>query len=82
MQIKFSEKTQMFQAGIFAVLNERKEELLNKGMKIYNLSVGTPDFKPAPHVMEALTKASSDPENYKYALKDKRELLDLSLIHI
>ncbi|MCR1842562.1 aminotransferase class I/II-fold pyridoxal phosphate-dependent enzyme [Murimonas intestini] len=76
MQIKFSEKTQMFQAGIFAVLNERKEELLNKGMKIYNLSVGTPDFKPAPHVMEALTKASSDPENYKYALKDKRELLD------
>ena len=41
----------------------------------YDLSVGTPDFLPAPHVMEALTKASLDPENYKYAISDRDELI-------
>lgn len=76
MKIEFSEKTKMFQAGIFAVLNQKKEELAAKGKKIYNLSVGTPDFKPAPHVMAALSEAAMDPENYKYALTDRKELLD------
>ncbi len=66
----------MFQAGIFARLNDRKEELIKKGKKIYNLSVGTPDFKPAPHVMEAVSKAATDPENYKYALTDRPFLLE------
>ena len=42
---------------------------------MYNLSVGTPDFKPAPHVMKAMQDACKDPENYKYALADLPELL-------
>jgi len=61
----------MFQAGIFAVLNEKKEELIKQGRKVYNLSVGTPDFHPAPHVTEAVAEAAKDPENYKYALTDR-----------
>ena len=48
----------MFQAGIFAVLNEKKEELEQQGRRIYNLSVGTPDFEPAPHVMAAVAEAA------------------------
>lgn len=75
MEITFSNKSQMFQAGIFAVLNEKKEALLKQGKKIYNLSVGTPDFQPAPHVMEAVSDAAKDPENYKYALTDRPFLL-------
>ncbi len=73
---RFSRKSQMFQAGIFAVLNKKKEELEQQGRKIYNLSVGTPDFKPAPHVMAAIAEAAKNPENYRYALTDRPFLLE------
>ena len=71
MNITFSERSQKFQAGIFAVLNEKKMELEKAGKTIYNLSVGTPDFRTAPHIMEAVSAAAQDPENYKYALTDR-----------
>ena len=76
MEFEFSKKADSFQAGIFAILNEKKEEMVKAGKKVYNLSVGTPDFKPAPHIMEAVSEAAKDPENYKYALADLPELLD------
>ena len=74
-KIQFSEMVNGFKTGIFATLNEKKEELIKEGRKVYNLSVGTPDFKPAPHVMKAMQDACKDPENYKYALADRPELL-------
>lgn len=76
MKVTFSDKAQTFQAGIFAVLNEKKEELIRRGRTVYNLSVGTPDFLPAPHVTEAVANAAKDPENYKYALTDRPFLLE------
>lgn len=75
-KIQFSEMVNGFKTGIFATLNEKKEELIKEGRKVYNLSVGTPDFKPAPHVMKAMQDACKDPENYKYALADLPELLE------
>lgn len=72
MEFEFSKKADSFQAGIFAILNEKKEEMVKAGKKVYNLSVGTPDFKPAPHIMEAVSEAAKNPENYKYALTDRR----------
>ena len=74
MELEFSKKAESFEAGIFAVLNERKEELMREGKTIYNLSVGTPDFKPPKKVMEAVSQAALDPDNYKYSLKDLPEL--------
>lgn len=76
MDYTFSEKLDYFSVGIFNQLLEKQKELQKKGKKIYNLSVGTPDFKPSAHVMEAVSKAAKDPENYKYALEDMPELLD------
>lgn len=64
-----------FQTGIFAELDEKKENLIKKGKKIYNLSVGTPDFEPPKHVVDAVVKAASQSENYKYSLRDLPELL-------
>lgn len=75
-KIEFSNKMNQFETGIFAVLNEKKEALEKQGRKVFNLSVGTPDFAPAPHVMEAMRKACEDPQNYKYALADLPELLN------
>ncbi|MCH5274529.1 MAG: aminotransferase class I/II-fold pyridoxal phosphate-dependent enzyme [Lachnospiraceae bacterium] len=62
------------EGGIFQLLNEKKNEVEAQGRKVFNLSVGTPDFPPAPHVMEAVAKAAMQPENYKYALTDLPEL--------
>ena len=76
MDMKFSEKAEQLDAGIFAVLNEKKNELVKQGRTIYNLSVGTPDFPPMPHIMEAVSEAARRPENYKYALSELPELLD------
>ena len=72
----FSGMINDFQQGIFGALNDKKEELVRAGRKVYNLSVGTPDFQPAPHVMKAMQDACADPENYKYSLADLPELLE------
>ena len=81
MEFEFSKKADSFQAGIFAILNEKKEEMVKAGKKVYNLSVGTPDFKPAPHIMEAVSEAAKDPENYKYALRQCRIFIREDLVY-
>ena len=73
---QFSTLINDFKPGIFGALNEKKEQLLKEGRKVYNLSVGTPDFEPAPHVMKAMEEACKDPNNYKYSLADMPELLE------
>ncbi len=76
MKMEFSKRSQAFPEGIFSVLNKKKEELLKEGRTVYNFSVGTPDFRPPVHIMEAFLEAAKDPENYKYALSDRPELLE------
>lgn len=71
-----AKRLEHFREGIFAELNEKKEQLLAEGKQVYNLSVGTPDFLPPAHVMEAVCKAAAIPENYKYSLRDLPELLE------
>ena len=75
MEFQFSERAEKIQEGIFSILDHKKTELLEAGRKVYNFSVGTPDFKPQPHIMKAMEEAARDPENYKYALTDREELL-------
>ena len=75
MDFRFSEKSNAIEGGIFNILNEKKKDLLNKGIKVFNFSIGTPDFQPAPHIMEAMQEACKNPQNYKYAIDDKPELL-------
>lgn len=74
MELKFADRMKDFEEGIFQVLNEKKNERLAQGKKVYNLSVGTPDFKPAEHIVDAVMKAAQKPENYKYSLADLPEL--------
>lgn len=76
MQLQFAERMKDFEEGIFQLLNEKKDEAVKQGKKIYNLSVGTPDFPPAEHVMKAVAEAAQKPENYKYSLIDIPELIE------
>ncbi len=74
MDFKFSDNLDYFNTGIFNILNDKKDELISSGRKVYNLSVGTPDFKPDQHVIDALVNAAKDPDNWKYSLGDLTEL--------
>lgn len=53
MDLKFADRMKDFEEGIFQVLDEKKKELEAQGRTVYNLSVGTPDFPPAAHIVEA-----------------------------
>lgn len=76
MELKFADRMKDFEEGIFQVLNEKKNERLAQGKTVYNLSVGTPDFPPAGHIIDALAEAAKKPENYKYSLADLPELTE------
>lgn len=69
-----SQRLDRFGAEVFASLNNKLLALKAQGKTIYNMSVGTPDFRPYDHVVEALTQAAQDPEMWKYALRDLPEL--------
>lgn len=75
MELQFASRMKEYQDGIFQILNDKKMELERQGRTVYNLSVGTPDFPPAPHIIEAVAQAAKKPENYKYALADLPELI-------
>ncbi|HCT64831.1 MAG TPA: LL-diaminopimelate aminotransferase [Lachnospiraceae bacterium] len=76
MEIKFADRMDSFKEGIFTTLAAIKKERMSEGKKCYDLSVGTPDFVPDKHVIDALTEASRYAENYKYAITDSDELLE------
>lgn len=74
MEVQFAARMDAFQPGIFSVLNEKKNQRLKEGKRVWNLSVGTPDFEPDPHVVQTLSEAAKIPFNYTYALADLPEL--------
>ena len=62
--MQFSRRMDRFGDEIFAALNEKKIALEKEGRKIYNLSVGTPDFRTPQYIIDALVEAAKDPENW------------------
>ena len=74
--MKFSKRLDLFGDEIFAALNNRRMELEAQGMKIYNMSVGTPDFKTPEYIKKAVAEAAMDDNNWKYSLRDLPELLE------
>lgn len=75
MKFQFSKRAESFQPNIFNILNEKRAALEESGKKVYNMFVGTPDFAPEKHVLEVVTEAAKEPENYKYSLGDTKELI-------
>ncbi|MEY8437444.1 aminotransferase class I/II-fold pyridoxal phosphate-dependent enzyme [Atopobiaceae bacterium 24-176] len=74
--MEFSRRLDAFDNEVFASLNARRRELEAQGKTIVDLSVGTPDFEPPAHVVNALVEAASNPVNWKYSLHDTDELLE------
>ena len=76
MGFKAAQRLEKFQTGIFAAMDAKKEALIASGREVINLSIGTPDFEPSRHVMEAVKEAVGNPFNYRYSLTDTPELLE------
>jgi len=75
MNYSFSARSQKFGPNIFNLLEEKRQERIKEKKEVYNFSVGTPDFKPDKAVMEKVSKAALNPDNYKYSLGDSKELI-------
>lgn len=76
MKLNVAQRMEEFQPGIFNVLDECRQQRLAQGLPVYNLSIGTPDFLPEPHVVQALAQAASEPANYRYSLTELPELVE------
>ena len=63
------------ESNIFNRLDERKRALIAGGADVINLSIGTPDFQPDAYVMQAVSQAALDPDQYKYSLTETPELI-------
>lgn len=68
--MKFQKRGQTLTSNIFNQLEERKKIILASGGDVINLSIGTPDFLPDAHVLEAVSRAAADPSSYQYTLGD------------
>ncbi len=60
--------------GLFAMLLQIKRELADRGTDVIDLSVGSPDNGPAPHVVEEMTRALQEPGAFRYTISDLPEL--------
>ena len=55
--------------SIFTELAQKKQEAINKGIDVIDLSVGSPDMPPPSYVVDTLVKHSKDTTKYGYTLK-------------
>ena len=69
MNLIASNKMRKLTTGIFTELANKKQDALNNGMDVIDLSVGSPDLPPPPFVVETLVKYSQDTTKYGYTLK-------------
>ena len=73
--MNLSQKLDAYASGVFTQMSNHKLALEQNGMDVIDLSTGTPDLPPAQHVVDALIESAKNPLNWRYAIKDKPELL-------
>jgi len=73
--MEFAKRMDSFRVGVFMKLAGIKNDLLSKGRRVVDLSIGSPDIPPASHIIDALVEAAKEGKNYVYAINDTAELL-------
>lgn len=75
--MKESKRMNELKSAVFDELQKTKEEVAARGITIIDLSIGSPDKPPAPHVYQALRDAVDNLQNYGYpSSKGSLELRD------
>lgn len=63
-----AKRMECLSSGIFNEMEERKKRVEARGVAVINLGVGSPDLPPAPHIIEAISRAVREPASYTYPL--------------
>lgn len=74
--MQFAKRMDKFGEGVFTTLLAIKTKRLAEGKLVVDLSIGTPNIPPAPHILETLAREAEKPENYIYAVSDIPALQD------
>jgi LL-diaminopimelate aminotransferase len=63
-----SERMSGLTSAIFSQIDDMQRRVGAAGTDIINLSVGSPDLPPAPHIVDALVASAASGRNYGYTL--------------
>ena len=66
MEIKWAQRIEQLPPYLFAEIDRKKNELIDKGVDVIDLGVGDPDIPTPDFIIEALKKAAEDPSNHTY----------------
>ncbi len=66
--MEIARRIQNISSAIFNEMEEIKRQVEQRGIKVINLGVGSPDRPPAPHIIEAMHNALDKLDNYRYTL--------------
>jgi LL-diaminopimelate aminotransferase len=70
MSMRKPQRLEKLAAAVFTTMDEARKRKLATGADVINLSIGSPDLPPAPHITEAMAEAIRDPGNYGYPMRD------------
>ncbi len=66
MPFQLAKRIKTLPPYLFAELDRRKQEKIEEGVDVIDLGVGDPDLPTPEPIIDALKRASEDPENHKY----------------
>ena len=66
MDIKWAKRILDLPPYLFAEIDKKKNEMIDKGVDVIDLGVGDPDIPTPDHIIDALKIASEDPSNHTY----------------
>ena len=66
MEIKWAKRIEELPPYLFAEIDRRKDELVQKGVDVIDLGVGDPDIPTPDHIIESLREAAGNPEHHRY----------------
>lgn len=64
------QRLERLSGAIFTTMDEARKRVAASGVDVINLSIGSPDLPPAPHVVEALIEGARGLGNYGYPMRD------------
>ncbi|MCL2031393.1 MAG: aminotransferase class I/II-fold pyridoxal phosphate-dependent enzyme, partial [Oscillospiraceae bacterium] len=77
--MRFARKLDAFAPSVFVRLEQAREAARAAGHEVIDLSVGTPDFPPAPHIRRVLAECAEETRMYRYAIQDEPDLIDAAV---
>jgi len=77
--MQFARKLDDFAPSVFVRLEQARAVAQEAGREIIDLSIGTPDFPPAPHIRSVLAECAEEMRIYRYAIQDEPGLIDAAV---